>query len=194
MQNTMKKLHEAIHFLSQAEESDAKIDTKGIQNNLQVFISFERPVTNILHCEITKISRSYRDKGELIKDKKLSDWLQKKENELELDTLWCFFKERRNYILKRGSIRLTLNLDQTEQINISEMVVITRYDKDGQLINMTSSESPVVEENINREFRAKRKWTFEGWQGSEDVFTLSKLYLNKLVSALKEANEVFNNL
>jgi hypothetical protein len=194
MQKTKNKLNEAIYFLSRAEVREANKDTEGMQNNLQAFISFGRAVTNILHCEITKISRNYRDKGELIKDKKLSDWLQKKENELELDTLWCFFKERRNYILKRGSIRLTLNLDQTEQINISEMVVITRYDKDGQLINITSSESPDIEGNIKRESGAQRRWTFEDWQGSEDVFTLCNLYVNKLLSVLKEANEVFNNL
>jgi hypothetical protein len=95
MQNTKNKIHEAIYFLSQAEGCEKNKDTKGIQNNLQAFISFGRSVMNILHYEITEKSRSYRNNEEIIKYQKLSDWLQKKEFELKHDTLCCFFSVRR---------------------------------------------------------------------------------------------------
>ncbi len=193
MKVTKDKIDESIYFLSQAEECNKKKDTKGFQYNLESFIAFGKSVVNVLQTEITNISRNYRDKGEIKKYQKLFDWLEKKKNELENDTLYSFFKERRNYILKQGFTKLVLNIREFDTAKLIENIVVIRRDENEQLIDVTSSESS-VEEQTDKEASAQVKWTFEDWQGSEDVFTLCRQFFSKLETALIEAKEFLNNL
>lgn len=187
------KIQQASDFLKLANESFQAKDNRTLKNNLEAFITFSRSAIHIISKDLTDISRKLRDQNELNKSIALKRWKETKEKQLKEDQLIQFFIQRRNYILKQGTLELILNIEIEETFNFSEEIIVTTMDSGGNITDITTSKSE-VDDQSNTKPDSTQKLFFKDWEAEEDVFDLCTKYFERLNALYVEAGEYLKSI
>jgi len=102
-----RTLERAQFFLEQAKTSESG-NRRAFEHFLEAAIVFGRSVTFHLQKEFNTCTG-------------FKEWYEQKQEQMESDPLFKFFKEKRNYILKEGPVPVqkTITIGVTESFNLS---------------------------------------------------------------------------
>jgi hypothetical protein len=167
MKKVKERLEKAKYELQQARKYE---DQGGNQfrYNLENFISNARSVFNLLVNELEESEKELESSGKNTKAQTLTTWRKNQKNQLWKDPLFKYFKDRRDYILKKGRSTLKLNVTLHDTVNLPEKIVITKKDERENLICITSAESKNDEEP-RKERDPERTWQFEDNKGKSAI-------------------------
>jgi len=166
------KLLEAEYFYSRMIEE--KNNVINFRYNLSAFLSASRSVLQYALKE-TKIKHGgeewYNDK--ILKSPVLS-----------------FFRDRRDVNIHDEPIkpRTDCTVKIGAPIHISDWISVTIKNKDGAIIGKhESSNNPEVDlKHQKTEVSTEYKHSFIEWSGQEDIFTLSRMYLDEIDNLVKD--------
>lgn len=187
------KIQQASDFLNLANEAFQVKEHSVMKNNLEAFITFSRSALHMIFKDLKDISRKLRDQNELNKFVTLKRWMEVKDKQSKEDMLVVFFVNRRDYILKQGTLELILNIEIEETFNMVEEIKVKRIDSESNLINVTSSAPQVVDQS-NMKLDNTQKLFFKDWEGEEDVFDLCRKYFERLSALYLEAQEYLKSV
>lgn len=192
LNESFARLNTSRFFLEQLKKYEK--EGNDFQHSLHAFIVFGRSVHQLLlKTELVRISRKFKKIGQIEKYQSLTNWTNEKISSTLKDNVFDYFLNKRNYILKEAGLKLTREINMIDPIRITDTVTVIRYDKDGKLIDSTSSKASsnnLIESNSE----SISKWLFEDWEGNEDIITLCEQFQERLEKLAREANEFLKNL
>lgn len=169
--NIIKKLREAEYFYSKmVEEQEHR---ENFTYNLSAFLSSARSVLQYT----------------LEEAKTKSGGQQWHDNLISTNSVLKFFRDKRDINIHAKPIQPLAHYKSEFTVNmqLSASVSVTVTDKDGNIKQQYSSGEP---ESIPKDSETtevmKIEYKFDDWDGSEDVLTLCKTYIQKLENVIKD--------
>jgi hypothetical protein len=169
----LEKFHEARHFLERMTEVRDQRDS--FNHNLSAFLTAARTVLQYAYKEA-------EGKNKLA-------WWEKETN----DPVIRFFRDKRNASVHEIPVRpqAQISVGIFEQVTVSDSVSIVLQDKAGNIIQQTSSPPPAERPKADSiPAVVSHTYVFDDWKGSEDVFELSQIYLDKLGRFVEEGRSL----
>jgi len=174
-----EKLKEAKHFYSRMKEEQGQEDRESFKYNLSAFLSAARSVLQYALKEV--------DPGE--NPKAVPGAKAWYDNFVANSPVLKFFKDKRDINIHDEPIdpRADIAVTITEQLHLSESIVVVVRDKDGKIKSQFSSEEPKPKpKRPKSSVESKTTFRFNDWTGNEDVITLCERYIQELEKAVKD--------
>lgn len=164
------KLEEAIYFLNEMRATES--DPIKFKYNTSGFLSAARSVLQFA------LKEAQTKKGGQF----WYDTIIKNNPTLE------FFKDKRdvNIHSKPVDINRDVNIAIADTLHISYSVHIEVRDSDGNLKDEYNSGEPVKKEKTYTPPITTYRLYFNDWNGTEDIFQLSEMYINQLSNIIKD--------
>lgn len=182
MKEAEKRLEKVKYDLEQAKKYEEQGGDE-FRYSLENFINDARSVFHIITNKLEENEKELKSSNKKEEAKKLEIWRSAQKDRLWKDLLFKFFRDKRNYVLKKGSLTLQLMVTVYDRINVKEKITVIKKDKYGNLISTISSESQ--NEEPRREKDSERTWIFEEYK-DKSAIDLCESFIMLIEEELKQ--------